>query len=293
MAPGSPGGGPQGGSGSGVPDRPDAAGLVEGDVADWQLDGVEGPDVPTGGVAAGGSGLDTAGAGFEVAPTATPMMMSALPEGGPPGSPAGSDSKSGRPDAAGLVCGDGGEWDRGDPAGDVPQVAEPPLAVPVPSGSAPGQTAPGDRPAAPAKGGESRSPGKQELEQGPPPAAEPVPVAAAEPVLTQSEGWAEPSPGVGTRAPAVPVMPLTPVADAEEEPAVASSQAAELLAETAEAWAAGGPWAEATPVAPADDVVPVLDLEHVEEDPAAWGDTDGSWLLEDGPRPHEDPTNRS
>jgi hypothetical protein len=103
-------------------------------------------------------------------------------------------------------------------------------------------------------------------------AAQPVPVVAAEPVPV---------------AAAVPVLPHGPAAEVEERPATIRPDAADLLVE------APGAWGEVAPVSPADDVVPVLDLEHAEEDLTAWDDTDGNWLLDDEPGPQEEPRNRS
>ncbi|BCJ52703.1 hypothetical protein Asp14428_41780 [Actinoplanes sp. NBRC 14428] len=109
--PGMPGGMPQGGAGSGLPERPDAAGLVGGDPSEWETPGDLGADVPNapGGAVAGGAGLGGV------------PMMPGMPGGG--GMPQGGGSGSGlpeRPDAAGLVGGDPSEWETPGDGADVP-----------------------------------------------------------------------------------------------------------------------------------------------------------------------------
>ncbi|MEU8068900.1 hypothetical protein [Micromonospora sp. NPDC048169] len=101
MMPGMPGAGAPGagaGGGSGVPEAPDAKGLVEGDEADWRSPGFDGVQVPgaPAGVSAGGAGL---GAGMP------PMPGMPGPAGGAT-NPGGAES----PDARGLVSGDPETW---------------------------------------------------------------------------------------------------------------------------------------------------------------------------------------
>ncbi|MET8065974.1 hypothetical protein ABZS65_20330, partial [Micromonospora sp. NPDC005313] len=98
MMPGMPGAGAPGaggGAGSGVPEAPDAKGLVEGDEADWRppgFDGVQIPGAPAG-ASSGGAGLGA------------PMPGMPGPAGGA-NSPGGAES----PDARGLVSGDAETW---------------------------------------------------------------------------------------------------------------------------------------------------------------------------------------
>ncbi|MFJ8833556.1 hypothetical protein [Micromonospora aurantiaca] len=101
MMPGMPGAGAPGagaGGGTGVPEAPDAKGLVEGDEADWRSPGFDGVQVPgaPAGVSAGGAGL---GAGMP------PMPGMPGPAGGAT-NPGGTES----PDARGLVSGDAENW---------------------------------------------------------------------------------------------------------------------------------------------------------------------------------------
>ncbi|MCO8275493.1 hypothetical protein M1L60_33410 [Actinoplanes sp. TRM 88003] len=311
MAPGTPASGPQGG-GSGVPDRPDAAGLVEGNAEDWQFDEVDGPAVPTGGTAAGrvaGSGAAPPEVPAEAGPAASAGPVTAgPPSSGAPGSPGGPASDQKRSEAAGLVTADGVEWGPGS------AVAEN-IAVPAspflggPGGPPAGPTGAGDRPATPAKGGEGPAPDGaadpavaaepvtevaaepapvRATEEVPVVAAEPVPVVAAEPVAVAVEPVRAEA-DEATRLGADPVIPvpLAPAGEAAEDPDGSRPEAAELLVE------ATGAWTEQSPADPPDDLVPRLDLDQVEADLAAWDDTDGSWLLGEDPLPHEEPTNRS
>ncbi|MEU0958902.1 hypothetical protein ABZ328_05320 [Micromonospora aurantiaca] len=101
MMPGMPGAGAPGagaGGGSGVPEAPDAKGLVEGDEADWRSPGFDGVQVP--GAPAGAS---SGGAGLGAPMPAVPGMPG--PAGGA-NNPAGAES----PDARGLVSGDPETW---------------------------------------------------------------------------------------------------------------------------------------------------------------------------------------
>ncbi|GID32219.1 hypothetical protein [Paractinoplanes brasiliensis] len=315
MAPGAPASGPQGGSGSGVPDRPDAAGLVEGDAEDWQFDEVDGPDVPTGGTAAGRT-AGPAAVAPEV-PVGAGPVMAGPPSSGVPGSPGGATSEAKRPEAAGLVTADGVEWGPGSAFAEDISVPQSPLFA-VFGGPPPGPAGAGDRPAIPDKGGDGPSrdgkagpaePAEPVLDvtaeespvaaadevpvgtadAAPVVAAEAVPVVAVEPVtdVAAEPVRAESAEGMRVAAdPAVPV-PLVPADEVAEEPEPVRPDAAELLVE------ATGAWTEEAAASPPDDLVPLLDLEQVEEDLAAWDDTDGSWLLGEDPLPHEEPTNRS
>ncbi|MEV6694846.1 hypothetical protein AB0M35_25550 [Micromonospora sp. NPDC051196] len=139
MMPGSPGAGSPGGGSVGVPDRPDAAGLVEGDAADWKpgVDAVDGPAAPTGAAAGNGLGLDTALTHPAEVP-ASPTMPG-LPGIAGPGSPGGDRTARGsdRPGASILLTADGAQRTPAAVVGDLP--AGEPAAV---DGSSPADRKP-------------------------------------------------------------------------------------------------------------------------------------------------------
>ncbi|MGW3621395.1 WXG100 family type VII secretion target [Micromonospora arida] len=345
MMPGSPGAGSPGG-GAGVPDRPDAAGLVQGNVADWEagaVDTVEGPAAPTGAAAGSGLGLDTAagpaaagGSGADAAkggsdtaesgPSAAPAapsgmpMMPGMPGGGAPGSPGGGGTGGvpDRPDASGLVTADGTEWAPAASAADitgseggtavggaglttdgpvVDAAAGPvPAVVPAP----PTQPVAPAAPAAPAASAASagRPAAAASIRQGSDhwtsasegPAAEPESTegAAAKPdpvapTLPGATFGVVPAVDERERDKAMGAMPHLPGAGAPESAAAARPDAAVLLAEP------GDTWGETGPAGAPDDVVPLLRLDDVDEDVAAWDDIDGSWLLAADPDHHDEP----
>lgn len=151
--PAMPGSGAPGG-GTGIPETPDARGLISGDPGDWQPGeaGGDGPDAPAG-VPAGGVGLDLpsvpAALADRIDPAAT--IVAPLPVGVPqvaPPPPTGPAEGTGRrrdPDHVAGAASDGAPGD-GTPGGEPspPAAPEVPLAV-----SAYGLSVPGIGPQAP------------------------------------------------------------------------------------------------------------------------------------------------
>ncbi|MEU1755723.1 hypothetical protein ABZ436_24125 [Micromonospora matsumotoense] len=301
-APGSPGAGAGGGA---TPERPDAAGLVDGDESDWlsSTDGVGLPSAP-GGAAAGGPGL-----GGRPGPGAAPPEAAPLPVAGPvpaagpppmpgvPGSPgagAGGGTTPERPDAAGLVEGDVADWEipgsrssvgpeapGGTPAGASPRhasAAEPVLAATAVSGA--GTSMLPLPPWPPAAGGRSRTPAPRPTTAGP--------VAAdgrdsGDAVLAAGAGAPEggsdrdgTDPAVAVTVVGVP-LPVPAAVDEEREP-VDRPDAADLLRAEESTW---------TGVEPPDDTrVPIVRPAEQGVDTSGWDDSaDAWWLSGDGQGP--------
>ncbi|MFG1918542.1 hypothetical protein [Micromonospora sp. NPDC048898] len=137
-APGSPGAG----AGDGTPpERPDAAGLVEGDAADWgsaASDSSVGPEAPAG-AAAGGAGLLRATSAAPAtsavpAPAVVPYVAPPMIPVPPTPPPAGGRDQNAVPrsDAADLLAAEGTAWQPDEAAtGSVP-VAGAPIAATIP-----------------------------------------------------------------------------------------------------------------------------------------------------------------
>ncbi|WLS43442.1 hypothetical protein Q3V37_18745 [Micromonospora profundi] len=247
--PGSPAPGAPGGNGSGVPDRPDAAGLVEGDAADWAagaVDAVDGPEAPAGAAPGIGLGLDAIDADPAMAGDRGPQLAQAGPAGMPmmPGTPGGP---SGSPAASAGAAPDRPDASRLVAAEDTEWTPTTPAA------DIDGQA--GGIPAA----GIGLTTGG--------PFSVPMPVF----------GVIDPPTSERERERAVGALPHVPGAGVSEAAAAVRPEAAALLVEAAGAWGA------TAPEVPADEVVPLLRLDDVDADVAAWDDTDGSWLLADEP----------
>ncbi|KJK33685.1 hypothetical protein UK23_45135 [Lentzea aerocolonigenes] len=132
MPPGAPGAGI--GGGSGAAERPDAAGLIGGEVKPWEgveLPGVGEPDTP--GQEKSTPEQWSAAPPNAAPPTAAPPMLPPMPMAPGQGGAAGGSGAAERSDASGLVDGETAPWEfasavpTGDPGG-----AETPRARPEP-----------------------------------------------------------------------------------------------------------------------------------------------------------------
>ncbi|WP_431923525.1 hypothetical protein [Micromonospora wenchangensis] len=283
--PGSPGGGPGGGSPA---ERPDAAGLVEGDQDDWA------PTVPPPGDPSAPGGADPGGVRE---PGISPPPGAAGPAGvpmAPPGSPGAPGSGGGgapdRPDAGGLVDGDPTDWrsptDEVDlpsaPAGAAaggtglaggPGPAGPPVPVvlPVPPASTPPRTPTTPSRSGPPPGGRDREP-----EPGP---------GTADPAATTAQEWRTqdapavdeadvPVVGAGPVT-TVPAVPVPPAGHPDDEPApVDRPDAARLLHEEEPTWTGVEP--------PADEHrVVIVRPAAANAGKSAWDDYGDAWWLPD------------
>ncbi|NMO56936.1 hypothetical protein HH310_37900 [Actinoplanes sp. TBRC 11911] len=113
-----PGGGAPAGAGTTLPERPDAAGLVDGDESDWgDGEGVPGPDAPAG-VTAGGAGLTVT--------ELVPDHLVPLPQREAPAAYTGTTAPGDRPEASDLVEADAEVW-----ATDAPMVPVTAMDIPV------------------------------------------------------------------------------------------------------------------------------------------------------------------
>ncbi|MFV2127499.1 hypothetical protein ACFHWS_23610 [Micromonospora sp. LOL_013] len=294
-APGAPGAGA--GGGSGVPDRPDSAGLVDGDLQDWQppTGTVDVPDAPAG-ASAGGAGLGDEGTpanstGFSTPPPiATPSQSSRQPDAGfapgahsgpvggvppmpgAPGSPgaqSGGNGQPDRPDATGLVEGDIDDWAAVGP--DLPAGPQ------APGGATAGGAGLGTVPVEPPRD-ESSGPIDPAGSAGTSVSDVPGPVAGQRPA-------AVPARQTGADRPAAPVaFGVPPVVNtAEEREPVDRPDAADLLREDEVVWAR----ADLDQRKRTDDRVPVVRPAEDAADPSHWADPDGIWWLR-GPEPERE-----
>ncbi|BCY07234.1 hypothetical protein [Actinoplanes sp. L3-i22] len=245
------GGGQPGGS-AGVPDAPDAGGLLGGDEQDWSpvVGDVGVPDAPSG-VAAGGAGL---GGGVPGMP------------GGGAGQPAGAGSGVPEaPDAGGLVEGDTEDWA---PAASVEPALGVAAAMTAVAATAGGKThtparvpAPAARPAAqpmtPAAGPAAHPPAPA-VEAPPPPTQETAMGTAA--VRPNRDGMV-----------AMPEVALRAPEDEDAEPE--RPAAAELLR-------AESVWGTPAPVAATGHFVPVLTVGDEDDDTSGWDDDTSGWLTD-------------
>ncbi|GIJ50335.1 hypothetical protein Val02_72210 [Virgisporangium aliadipatigenens] len=284
MMPGMPGspGAPGVGSGSGLPDAPDANGLLDGDEDNWVTGaggGFGAPDAP-GGALAGGSGLDGLRPPVVDSPVASELRGGVPAVGGPmmpgmpgsPGAPGGGNAAAPpeAPDANGLLDGDGSDWFSGADEAYLPEAPTGAFAGggglaglrPVEAPSEPPAPATGDvaflpgPPPAPAVGG---SPGPRR-----------VPASAA--------GDDVPAPGTFTVAGAAVIGTAAVRPAVEDRDPVERPDAAEPLHEEAAAWRY--PPAVVQPP-PGDVRVPVLRPDE-RVDTSAWDDvTDAERLTAD------------
>ncbi|USX55507.1 WXG100 family type VII secretion target [Lentzea sp. HUAS12] len=211
MPPGAPGAGT--GGGSGAAERPDAAGLIGGEVEPWEgveLPGVGDPDTP-------GQEKSAPEQWSEASPNAGSPMLPPMPMAPGQGGAASGTGAAERSDASGLVDGEPAPWEHASavPTGD-PGGAETPRARPEPwtqDGSGPQVPVPEVAPEVPA----AQAPAPQALSPQVPvaPVALPAPVTpAAPPAAAVPQAPAASAPSAPLVSPAVPATPATQTAPA-------------------------------------------------------------------------------